>query len=66
LFYLLQLLVCRLHLTWGLALGWQDVVLPQQRFFNLAFVRGWTSIYQLFFVTFNQATLLGCGSGAGH
>jgi len=51
-FYLLQHQVCRLHLTGGLALGWQDVVLLQQRFFNLAFVRGWTSCSQLFFVTF--------------
>jgi hypothetical protein len=40
------------RLTGGLALGWQDVVLPQQRFFNLAFVRGWTSIAELFVVTF--------------
>ena len=33
-FYLLQHQFYRLHITGGLALGWQDVVLPKQRFFT--------------------------------
>jgi hypothetical protein len=35
-----------------LAIGWQDVVLHRQQFFNLAFVRGWTSNAELSIVTF--------------
>jgi hypothetical protein len=53
------------QLTNGLALGWLDVVLPQLRFYNLAFVWGWTNIAELFFVTFNPINFIGLRYRAG-
>jgi hypothetical protein len=52
-----------LQLTNGLALGWLDVVLPQLRFYNLAFVWAGQTSLNFFSLPSTLLILLGCGTG---